>query len=466
MVDLGHHPKIKLMNLAEVREVRGFVGNFEVDIFQKARKVNYDTCTSCGTCWQKCPVKVPSEFDLSLGTRTAIYLPFAQAVPNKPSVDTANCRYINYLRFVESGAVGKKPPECRICERLCPSGSIDWKQQDEIITEQFGAIIVATGFQTFDHAVYGEYGGRRYGDVINSLQLERMLSASGPTGGEVVRPSDGVHPKTVVFVSCVGSRDDRVGRSYCSGVCCMYIAKQSILLKEHDPEVQSYVFYIDIRAGRKGYEEFIRKAQEEAGTIYLRGRVSKIYQDGKKLIVQGEDSLIGRQVEIGVDLVVLATGIEPSVGAAELAQTLNISCDTNRFLIEAHPKLRPVETQTDGVFVAGCAVGPRDIPDCVAHGSAAAAKVLGLFSKDALATNPMTAQVNVAMCEGCLLCQQVCPYKAIETTVLRDSRVVAEVNESLCKGCGLCVAACRTGALNLRGFSNEQLLEQVKALCR
>ena len=466
MVDVGQHPNIRLLTYAEVKEVRGFVGNFEVDILQKARKVDHEKCIGCGICWQKCPARDPSEFDMGVGQRTAIYIPFAQAVPGKPVIDLENCRYQKYLEWQEAGGEGKKPPECRICEKLCPTEAIDWEQQDEMITEKFGAIVVATGYQTFDHSVYGEYGGGRYPDVITSLQLERLMSASGPTLGEVTRPSDGKHPKTVVFVSCVGSRDDSVGRPYCSKICCMYIAKQSIMLKEHDPEVQSYVFYIDVRAGGKNYEEFVRRAQEEAGTVYLRGRVSKVYPENGKLIVWGEDSLIGRPVQIAADLVVLATGVVPSSGVDELARTVHISYDTYNFMVEAHPKLRPVETMSDGIFLAGTAMGPMDIPDSVAQGSAAAAKVCGLLSKDALAMEPMVANVNPMKCVGCLLCQQVCPFNAIDSEVLRDGRTVAKINEGLCKGCGLCVTSCRPGAINLRGFSNQQLLAQVKALTR
>lgn len=464
MVDVAQHPNITLLTYAEVQRVSGFVGNFEVEIRQKARKVDHSTCTGCGTCWQKCPETTEAEFDLGLGKRTAIYIPFAQAVPPKPVIDTDHCRYIKHLQFIEEKMEGKPPPPCRICEKLCPTGSIDWGQQDQLLTEKFGAIIVATGYQTFDHSVYREYGGGKYPDVITGLQLERMMSASGPTGGEVTRPSDGTHPKTVVFVSCVGSRDIQKGRAYCSKVCCMYMTKHALMLKEHGPEMQCYIFYIDLRAGGKDYEEFYQRAQQEYGAVYLRGRVSKIYQNGKQLIVRGEDSLLGQLVEIPADLVVLATGIIPSDGAAELARTLKISYDTNHFFVEAHPKLRPVETQSDGLFLAGTCVGPRDIPDCVAQGSAAAAKVAALFSQDMLITDPMTAIVDAMRCTGCLLCTEVCPFSAIDSQVTREKRTVAVVNESLCKGCGLCVAACRPGAVSLRGFTHQQLLAEVAAL--
>ncbi len=464
MVDVAQHPKITLLTYAEVQKVNGFVGNFEVEILHKAKKVDHSKCTGCGTCWQKCPEKLPSEFDHGLGQRTAIYIPFAQAVPPKPVIDTEHCRYMKYLEFMEQGKEGKKPPQCLICEKLCPTGAIDWEQQDQVSTEQFGAIVVATGYQAFDAAVYGEYGAGRYPDVISGLQLERLMNASGPTSGEVIRPSDGSHPQTVVFVSCVGSRDDQKGRSYCSKVCCMYMAKHAIMLKEHDPEIQSYIFYIDIRAGGKDYEEFAQRAQEEYGALYLRGRVSKIYPQNGKLIVCGEDSLIGRPVEIAADLVVLATGMIPSAGAAEMARRLNISCDSNNFFIEAHPKLRPVETLTDGVFLAGSCIGPRDIPECVAQGSAAAAKVAALFSHDTLTSDPMTATIDAMRCIGCLLCVEACPFNAIDSLVTSDGRTVAGVIESVCEGCGLCVSTCRPGAANLRGFTQQQLLAEVMVL--
>jgi heterodisulfide reductase subunit A len=461
MVDVAQHPKITLLTYAEVQDVKGFVGNFEVNILQKARKVDHTKCTGCGTCWQKCLERAPSEFNLGMGKRSAIYVPFPQAVPLKPVIDSEHCAHFKYLKAKEEG---KELPECNICQQLCPVSAIDYEQEDTVISERFGAIIVATGFKTFDHSVYHEYGSGRYPDVITGLHLERMLSASGPTGGQVTRPSDGLLPKTVVFISCVGSRDEQKGRPYCSKVCCMYMAKQAIMLKEHDPNVQCYNFYIDIRAGGKDFDEFSRRAQEEFGTLYIRGRVSKIYEEAKKLIVYGEDSLLGRPVEIAADLVVLATGIEPSIGAAELAQRLNISYDVYNFFIEAHPKLRPVETNTDGIFLTGSCVGPRDIPESVAQGSGAAAKVSALFSQDVLTTDPMVASIDAMKCSGCLLCTQVCPFNAIDTQVTRDGRTIAVVNETMCKGCGLCVASCRFGAADLRGFTQRQLLAQVTSL--
>ena len=465
MVDLAQHPKIRLMTYAEVKNVKGFIGNFEVEISQKAKKVDHLKCTGCGICWQKCPVKkIPSEFDLGLGTRPAIYIPFAQAVPPKPVIDRSNCLYIKYLNWVAAGQEGKKPPECRACEKLCPTGAIAWDQADDLVTEKFGAIVVAAGYQTCDYSHYQEYGGGAYPDVITALQLERLMSASGPTGGEIIRPSDGSHPKTVAFICCVGSRDKQRGKPYCSKVCCMYTAKHAIMLKEHDPEIQCYIFYIDVRAGGKDFEEFYLRAVEEAGATYIKGRPAKIYPQDNKLVVRSEDALLGKVVEVTADLVVLATGIEPSVGADQLAQTLKVSYDTYNFMVEAHPKLRPVETQTDGIFVAGACVGPRDIPECVAQGSAAAVKVAALFSQDTLTTDPLIAVVNQARCIGCLLCVAICPFKAIDYQTTRDRRLIAQVNESLCKACGLCIAACRPKAVDLRGFTNQQILDEVTSL--
>ena len=464
MVEASQHPLITLRTCAQVEAVRGFVGNFDVDIRQGARKVDQEKCTSCGICWQKCPEKVPSAFEMEQGNRSAIYIPFAQAVPAIPVIDTEHCRYIRYLKFNEDKEEGKAPPQCRICEKLCPPQAIDWEEQDGLITEKFGALVMAIGYKPFDPAIYEEFGYGHYPDVITGLELERLMSASGPTDGHVLRPSDGTPPKTVVFVSCIGSRDETKGHSYCSQTCCMYMAKHAILLQEHDPEVQSYIFYIDIRATGKGYEEFSRRAQEESGARYLRGRIAKIYPKDGRLVVQGEDSLIGRPVEITADLVVLSAAMEPNTGAAEMAQRLSISHDSDHFFVQAHPKLRPVETQTDGVFLAGSCIFPSDIPQSVAQGSAAASKVAALLNKDHLVTNPMTALVDPLKCTGCLQCVAVCPFNAVDTQLSREQRTLAVINEGTCKGCGLCVSACRPGAIDLRGTTNQQLLAEVMAL--
>ena len=496
MVDVAQHPNIELRSYAEVERVQGFVGNFKATIRQKARYVNHATCTGCGTCWSKCPEKaLPSEFDQGLGKRTAIYIPFPQAIPNKPVIDPDHCRYLGYRSAYEEqvaslgltgeeatkykpvGPDGKKLPPCQICQKMCPTGAIDWTQKDELIEQEFGAIIVANGFDLFMldgshdeeaglpvHPYYGEYGYGKYPDVITALQLERLMNASGPTGGEIVRPSDGKHPHSVVFIACVGSRDDKVGRPYCSRICCMYTAKQAIMLKEHAPETDAYVFYMDVRAAGRSYDEFVRRAQEVYGTHYLRGRVSRIYRKGDRYVVMGYDANIGRSVSVEADLVVLANGATSARGSVDLMQTLGISYDQYGFINEAHVKLRPVETNTAGIYLAGCSAGPKDIPDTVAQASAAAAKVCGLFARPFIETEPTVAEVDQRKCVSCHVCEEVCPYSAVTFVTLRDGRVAAQINPAVCKGCGLCVSGCRGRAIFLHGFSDQQLLAEVDSL--
>ncbi|MFA5810058.1 MAG: CoB--CoM heterodisulfide reductase iron-sulfur subunit A family protein, partial [Thermoleophilia bacterium] len=394
------------------------------------------------------------EFNAGVGLSKAISISFPQAVPMVAALRKEYCR-----RFIKG--------KCGVCKKVCPADAIDYEQEDEIVTGKYGAIVAATGYELFDwREAYPDYGGGQYPDVITSLQYERMLSASGPTGGHVKRPSDGAEPKNVVFVSCVGSRDESVGRPFCCSVGCMYIAKQAILTKEHIPDSQSYVFYIDIRATGKGYEEFTRRAQKEFGAVYLRGRVGKIYPWHGRLMVMGTDTLSGDQVEIEADLVVLATGFAASEGAGELARRMNISYDQYEFFTESHPKLRPVETNTGGVFLAGACQGPKDIPDSVAQASAAAAKVIGLLSKGELETSPMVAEVNQTSCVGCFKCREVCPYGAIEEQELRDGRVVAHVIDSLCQGCGLCNVACPPAVIPLKGYTDNQLIAEVVEVLR
>ena len=354
--------------------------------------------------------------------------------------------------------------ECRECEKVCEAKAIAHEMKDEMSEEEVGAIIVATGAGPLDHTQFSIYGGGVYPDVISGLQLERMMSAAGPTGGEVIRPSDGAHPKEVVFISCVGSRDERTGSGYCSKICCMYMAKQAIMLKEHAPDTHSYIIYTDARGpGGKIFEDFLARA-EKIGTTYMRGQIDNVVQQDGRLLVSGQDFLTGKAFSIPADLVVLATGLMPDEDAAELFQTLHISYDNKNYLLQAHPKLRPVETAMDGIFIAGCAVAPTDVPESVAQAGAAAQYVLKLFSQEHIQAEPMTSLVDIARCTGCLLCRQVCPFQAVEAQILRDGRTVASINESLCKGCGLCVVACRPGAIKLRGFSDQQILAEVMSL--
>ncbi|MGQ9729908.1 MAG: 4Fe-4S binding protein [Candidatus Zipacnadales bacterium] len=457
MVEAYQHPNIRLLTYSEVEQVGGFVGNFEVKIRKRARSVDEEKCTGCGTCWEKCPSKkIPSEYDEHLGNRTAIYVPFPQAVPLVPVIDRANC-----IKF--------KTGKCGVCQKVCPANAIDYEQEDEIIEETFGAIVVATGFDTWDPSDYGEYGAGTIPDVITGIQFERMLNLAGPTQGKILRPSDGREAKRVVFVQCVGSRDDKHGYPYCSKVCCMYTAKHAILLKDHVPDAEAIVFYIDIRATGKGYEEFIRTAQRKYGAQYIRGRVSRMFPHGDKVRVFGVDTLGGGQIKVDADLVVLATAIEPRQDAKALSQLLGIGCDNNGFFNEAHPKLAPVDTMSGGIYIAGAAQFARDIPDTVAMASATASKVCALFSKDKLLSEPSVAYCNVNLCSGCRACYVTCPYDAIEMVEYEDcaarlTRMVAKVNENLCHGCGACVGVCRSGAMNLRAFTNHQLEAQLEAL--
>ncbi len=456
MVDAASNPNIRILTYSEVEEVSGYVGNFDVRIRKRARSVNMEKCTGCGVCYEKCPVKVPNEFEEGMGDRKAIYVPFPQAVPNVPVIDRENCRLF-------------KGGRCGICQKLCPSGAVEYEQEDEFINEKFGAIVVATGFKTFDYSKIGEYGYGKYPDVISSLQFERLMNASGPTEGKIVRPSDHKVPETVVFLSCIGSRDENNGYPYCSKVCCMYNAKHALLLKEKLPNAKAYVFYMDIRANGKGYEEFVRRTIEEYGAEYIRGRVSRIYQLGDKLVVKGADTLLGKPVEIQADLVVLATAMEPQEDAKELARKIGISTDQYNWYSEAHPKLRPVEVLTSGVFLAGACQYPKDIPDTVAQASGAASKVAGLFAKPNLLSEPMIAKIREDDCAACGLCVEVCPFGAIDLVDTTDPHTkkpkkAARVNEGVCHGCGTCVAACRGGCIDLKGFSSEQIIEAIDAL--
>ncbi|MBO4317055.1 MAG: CoB--CoM heterodisulfide reductase iron-sulfur subunit A family protein, partial [Mailhella sp.] len=409
-------------------------------------------------CTEKCPSrKTPDKFNEGVGFTTAINIPFPQAIPKKASINPDYCRML-------------KEGKCGVCSKVCPAGAIKYDMADELVTENVGAIIAATGYDLVDWKQYGEYGGGRYPDVITSLQYERLLSASGPTGGHIKRPSDGMEPKSVVFIQCVGSRDRSIGRPYCSGFCCMYTAKQAILTKDHLPESQSYVFYMDIRSPGKDYDEFTRRAQEEYGARYISGRVSAIQPtvrpDGTTgYIVRGADTLLGKPVEVDADLVVLAVGVEGAHGAGHLAETLRISYDRYGFFMESHVKLRPIETNTAGVYLAGVCQGAKDIPSSVAQGSAAASKVLGLFSKPKLQNDPQISVVNIKRCVGCGKCVRVCPYQAIEEKVIRGE-VKAQVIETVCQGCGLCTATCPQGAIQLSHFTDNQLLAEVNALCQ
>ena len=444
MMDAGRHPNITLLTYSEVEEVSGYVGQFTARIRKRARSVKEDLCTGCGACEEKCPRRVVDEvFEAGMGKRKAIYRPFSQAIPNIPVIDRANCLWFTKER-------------CRLCEKVCPTGAIDYEQEDQILEVQVGAIVVATGFGMWDPVKLPQYSYGLSPNIITGLQFERLTSAIGPTEGEILT-AEGKKPERVAIIHCVGSRDENA-HPYCSRICCMYALKHAHQIRDKtDAEV--YEFYMDMRAFGKAYEEFYERVQEE-GIIFVRGRGAEVevLPDGK-LRVKGEDANLGRLVFVDVDLVILESAIEPQPDADRVASLFGLGRTPDGWFAEAHPKLRPVETATAGVFMAGCAQGPRDIPDTVAHAGAAALEVVRLFNQGEVTISPTVAVVDREACVGCGECILACPYSAI-------SRVEgkAEVNPALCHGCGTCVATCPAGAITALHFTDEEIVAQIDGL--
>ena len=464
MVDAAQNEKINIISYAELDSLSGYVGNFTAKIRKKARYIDETKCTGCGVCTEKCPSrKGLNEFNMGLNTRGAIYIPFAQAIPNVAVIDAKNC-----LHF--------RTGKCGLCEKNCSAGAIRFDQQDEMLERRYGAIIVATGFKPIDASAFDEYAYTQSKDVVTSLEFERIMNAAGPTKGQLVRPSDGKHPREIVFIQCVGSRcsqDAAKGKPYCSKICCMYTAKHAMLVREKYPDVKVHVFYIDARTPGKNFDEFYRRAVEQYDVDYIKGMVGKVSVEGDHLHVQGSDLLANEQVHIQADMVVLATAIEPDPTARAIGTMLTASMDTNDFFTEAHPKLRPVESPTAGIYLSGVCQGPKDIPETVAQAGAAAAKVIGLLSKNSLTCNPCVAHADELLCNGCSQCERVCPYGAISYEdrevrgpEFRGVKRVAVVNEAVCQGCGACTVTCPSTAMDLKGFSNNQIMAEVDAICR
>lgn len=452
MFDVGTHPNITLLTYSEVEQVDGYIGNFTVRVRKKARKINTDVCTGCGDCWSRCPAKVVDEvFEAGLGYRTAIYRPFPQAVPKYPVIDVENCIYF------QKGT-------CRACEKFCPTGAISFDQEDEVIVLNVGNIVLATGYKTFDPRQIPQYGYGRLANVFTSMEFERMVNAAGPTGGKVVLRDGVTTPRSVGIIHCVGSRDHRFNR-YCSATCCMAALKFSHLVKEHT-NAEVYQFYIDMRASFKDYEEFYVRILDE-GAHMVRGRVAEVTdaarQPGEegKLIIQVEDTLIGRQRRIPVDMVILMVAMEPQEDAVEISHLFGIGCSTAGFFTERHPKLDPVATMTDGIFICGACQGPKDIPESVGQGAATAARVLSLIGQKEVEIEPIRAQIDESRCSGCRVCNTMCPYSAIDYI---EELGVSRVNPALCKGCGTCVAACPSQVISGQHFTYEAIMAQIEGL--
>lgn len=453
MVEINQHPNVTLLSYSEVEQVQGYLGDFTITVRKKARYIDESLCTGCGICIEKCPKKVVDEvFEAGLSYRKVVYRPFPQAVPKYPVIDTHNCTYFQR---------GK----CKACQLFCPTNAINFEQQDEMLTIQVGNIILATGYDLFDVRRIPQYGYGRLANVFTSLEFERMVNASGPTNGQVVLRDGVTPPQSVAIVHCVGSRDKKY-HEYCSKVCCMYSLKFAHLVHERVPGAAVYNFYIDVRTPGKGYEEFYHRLLEE-GTHFIRGRVAEITdaarQPGEegKLIVQAEDTLIGRQRRIPVDMVILSAGLEARSDSREMAQRIGMGCDFSGFFVERHPKLDPVATMTEGIFVAGACQGPKDVPESVVQGAAAAARVAGLISRGTVLMEPVRARITAEECSGCRICNNLCPFNAI--TFDSDTQV-SEIITALCQGCGACVAACPSAAITGAHFTNDQLMAQISGL--
>ena len=455
MVQVGQHPNIRLMTFAEVEEIKGYVGNFSIKVRQKARYVNAELCNGCGMCWEKCPGtrvsrKGTVHEKLSLGPTSSIYLQFMQAVPAIPVIDSDTCLYF-------------QKGKCRVCEQVCERNAIDYEMKDSFEEFEVGNIIIATGFQPFDPGVIKRYGYGTLPNVMTSIEFEIMNCAAGSTSGKILM-ADGTQPKSIGIVHCVGSRDKHY-HEYCSRVCCMYALKFAHLIKEKiDAEV--FNFYIDLRCFGKGYEEFYDRLLGE-DVRFIRGKVAEVIgtprtEDEKgKVIVRVEDTLVGAVRRIPLDMVVLCTALEQPEGLDKVAKMCSVSIGKDGFIIEKHPKLGPVATATDGVFVAGVAQSPKDIPDTVAQASAASSAVLSMITREKIEIEAATAEIIEEKCSGCRICNNLCPYLAIK---FDEEKSVSVINEALCKGCGTCVAACPSNAIKAKHFDNKQIFAEIEGI--
>ncbi len=437
------HQGITVYLNSEVDRLEGYVGNFTVTVRTKPAFVAPDKCTNCGKCLDVCPVSVPDEFNRGLTPRGAIFR-YGDEKSRLPVIEPVDCLH------TQNG--------CSLCADACAQGAIDLGAISVLREESVGAIVMATGYDLYSTVNLPEYGGGEIPDVIDGMAFERLLDPKGPTGGKVLRPSDGKVPKSVVFVQCAGSRDPERHKAYCSRACCMYTAKQARLYKQQVQEGIAYISYMDIRSDSRDFEEFVQKGMEDENLVYIRGRVAKVFADGSVLKVQTADTLSDRQLEIDADLVVLATAMEPKSGIRDLVKKMNVTIDEDGFLTEAHIKLYPVESSTKGVFLAGCGQSPKDITDTVSQALATAGKIQTMFSNETLIADPLIAEVHEDICSGCGICVEICPYDA---RVMDEYRRISTVNQAVCQGCGACIAACPNKACELINSTTAQFFRVI-----
>jgi len=449
MTDAGRHPRIKIHTLSEVVDVKGNVGSFDVKIVKKARYVDEKACTACGECAKVCPVVRPDEFNIGLSSRHAIYSPFPQAVPSAYVLNPGEC-------------LGNNPVVCSKCLDACEKKCIDFHMSDETIAERVGTIVVATGLTPHDPRVLDEYGYTRFENVLTSLEFERLVNAGGPTQGHLVRPSDRKRPRSVAFVQCVGSRSARRGKSYCSNICCMNTIKSTLVLKEHYPDMDIKVFYIDIRAFGKGFEDLYTRSRR-TGVHYVRGLPGHVEELADGRLRVAVENTAGPSLDFyDLDMLVLAVGIEPAAGTHRLQEMMGLQLSPDGFFLEAHPKLQPVDAATRGVFYAGCAEGPKDIKESVTQASAAAARAIRLMQSSQIRAEAITSEVITEQCKACGKCAEVCPYNAI--TVDPKKKIPAKIITAACTGCGTCAAECPFGAIVMNHFTDRQIYDQIDAL--
>ncbi|KPJ48448.1 methyl-viologen-reducing hydrogenase subunit delta [candidate division TA06 bacterium DG_26] len=450
MMDVGRHPKIKLLTYSEIEDISGYIGNFHIKVRKKSRYVKESECTACEECSKVCPVVIPDEHQLGLASRKAIYIPFPQAVPSAYLIDMEHC-------------LGTNPIACGKCIEVCDKKCIDYDMKDEIVEFDVGTVIVATGVDVYDPTVFDEYGYTRFENVITSMEFEILTGPGGVTFGELLRLTDKRVPKTIGFIQCVGSRDSARGKSYCSNVCCMNTVKDTLFLKEHYPDIEAKVFYMDIRAFGKGFEELYRRSKE-ARVQYIRGIPGDIREDPetRNLILTVEDTTAGKIEEHELEMVVLSVGVTPRNDSDHIQKLLTLSRTGDGFFMESHPKLKPVDAPTGGVFLAGCAEAPKDIKDSVTQASGAAARAENILSAGRIKIEAITCRVNEDLCNLCSVCARVCPYKAMKVDA--KNRIPASVIEAACQGCGTCGAECRVGAITMRHFTDEQIMAQIEAI--